>query len=65
LVCKPEKSEKGFRGVVKRMDYVEKLESDLEDGRTGCVGSKEIDCGILRNPWTTELHLLTRDVMAP
>ncbi len=50
--------------MIKRADYVEKLESDLKDGCTGCAGNKEIDCCILRNPWTTELHLLTRDVMA-
>jgi len=64
LVCGSKKSKKGFRGVIKRTDYVEQLESDLEDGRIGCAENKEIDCCILRNPWTAELHLVTGDLIA-
>jgi len=64
LVCRPKKSKKGFRGVIKRADYVEKLESDLKDGRIGCAENKKIDCCILRNPWTAELHLVTGDLIA-
>ena len=50
--------------MIKRTDYVEKLESDLKDGRLGCAENEEIECCILRNPWTTELHLVARDFIA-
>jgi hypothetical protein len=64
LVCGSKKSKKGFRGVIKRTNYIAKLESDLKDGRTGCAENKKIDCCILRNPWTAELHLITGELIA-
>lgn len=50
--------------MIKRANDVEKPEGNLRYGRTACTGNKEIGPCVLRNPWATELHLLTRDVMA-